>query len=197
MKTWAHNGKRIGRCKTSEVVDEICAKKIDMWVVATFLKDCWAFWHSLLAELHCWQCWVWMEVLTLSVSLFECDVCAAPDLMAFIALFRTKLFFWTERSHWQQKYFYQVCHGASFQLSSRMIAHIIISYIPNTNAIHINAGMYCGMFWVCICLYYDSICMLYQHHTYQSMLVCIGNCNTYQYFSSILGMYCGVYCSVY
>ena len=143
MKTWAHNGKRIGRCKTSEVVDEICAKKIDMWVVATFLKVCWTFWHSLLAELHCWQCWVWMEVLTLSVSLFECDVCAAPDLMAFIALFRTKLFFWTERSHWQQKYFYQVCHGASFQLSSRMIAHIIISYIPNTNAIHTNAGMYC------------------------------------------------------
>ena len=47
-----HNGKWVLRCKTPEMVDKICTKKIDMWVVATLAKDCWAVWHSLLAELH-------------------------------------------------------------------------------------------------------------------------------------------------
>lgn len=40
MKAWAHNGKRIRRCKTPDMVDEICAEKINMWVIATFAKDC-------------------------------------------------------------------------------------------------------------------------------------------------------------
>ena len=40
MKAWEHNGKRILRCKTPEMVEDIFAEKIETWVVAIFLRYC-------------------------------------------------------------------------------------------------------------------------------------------------------------
>ena len=176
MKTWAHYGKRVRRCKTSEMFDEICAKKIDLWMVATFLKDCGAFWHSLLAELHCWQCLVWMEELTLSVT--QC----VPFWM------------WCMCSPWPYGLHSFVqdkinCLNRTFPLAAEiLLPSISWSVIPTKQQND--------------CTYHYFIHTKYQRNTYQCwyvllMLVCIGICKTYQYVSSVLSMYWGMYCGIF
>ena len=94
MKAWSHNGTRIRRYKTSETVDEICAEKIDIWVVAAFWKIAGPaeilFWQRCMIRSK-WNSWHWLysfvECCSTSRGAVPCLLCCLAQKQSLNRLF--------------------------------------------------------------------------------------------------------------